>query len=113
MALPSNESRIILALEALKKNDTLSLRATAKSYSVSPATLMRRRDGKLARRDSLVNSRKLTQSEEEAIVQYILELDARSFPPRLCGVEDMANHLLRIRDAPSVGKLWAYNFVKR
>ena len=113
MALPSNESRIILALEALKKNDTLSLRAAAKSYSVSPATLMRRRDGKLARRDSPVNSRKLTQSEEEAIVQYILELDARSFPPRLCGVEDMANHLLRIRDAPSVGKLWAHNFVKR
>ena len=25
----------------------------------------------------------------------------------------MANHLLRIRDAPSVGKLWAHNFVKR
>ena len=37
----------------------------------------------------------------------------RSFPPRLCGVEDMANQLLYVRDAPPVGKLWAYNFVKR
>jgi hypothetical protein len=25
----------------------------------------------------------------------------------------MANHLLRVRDAPPVGKLWAHNFVKR
>ena len=28
-------------------------------------------------------------------------------------MEDMANRLLCIRDAPPVGKLWAYNFVKR
>ncbi|EAQ88886.1 hypothetical protein CHGG_05505 [Chaetomium globosum CBS 148.51] len=34
-------------------------------------------------------------------------------PPTLRGVEDMANHLLRERDAPPVGKLWAHNFVKR
>jgi hypothetical protein len=55
----------------------------------------------------------LTDLEEEAIVQYILELCARSFPPRLCGVEDMANQLLRARDASDVGKRWAINFVKR
>ena len=29
------------------------------------------------------------------------------------GVEDMANQLLRVRDTPPVGKLWAHNFVKR
>jgi hypothetical protein len=28
-------------------------------------------------------------------------------------VEDMANQLLRVRDASPVGKLWAHNFVKR
>jgi len=28
-------------------------------------------------------------------------------------VEDIANRLLRKRDAPPVGKRWAYNFVKR
>jgi hypothetical protein len=41
----------------------------------------------------------------EAIVQYVLELDLRSFPPRLYSVEDIANHLLHVRDAPPVGKL--------
>jgi hypothetical protein len=68
-------------------------------------TLYDRRAGRPIRRDSLVNSKKLTKSEEEAIFQYILELDARSFPPRLSGVEDIANHLLRVRDALPVGKL--------
>ena len=111
MVSPSNEARIILALEALKNGQILSLRAAAKIYNVSPATLMRRRDGKPARHDTTPKSRRLTNSEEEALVQYILELSERAFPLRLCGVEDMANQLLRVRDAPPVGKLWAHNFV--
>jgi hypothetical protein len=28
-------------------------------------------------------------------------------------VEEMANHLLRVRDSPPVGKKWASNFVQR
>ncbi|KID98255.1 transposase, partial [Metarhizium majus ARSEF 297] len=59
------------------------------------------------------NSRKLTDLEESTIIQYILDLDSRSFPPRLCGVRDMANRLLADRDAPLVGVNWASRFVKR
>ncbi|RKK17113.1 hypothetical protein BFJ66_g18036, partial [Fusarium oxysporum f. sp. cepae] len=50
---------------------------------------------------------------ESTIIQYVLDLDSRSFPPRLRDVEDMANKLLADRDAPPVGKRWASNFVKR
>ena len=99
------EARVILALEALQNDKNLSLRAAAKIYNVSRTTLAQRRDGRPTRREITPNSRKLTQSEEEAIVQYIIELIARAFPPRLRGVEDMANQLLRVRDAPPVGKL--------
>ena len=113
MPSTSKEARVILALEALQNDKKLSLRAVAKLYNVPVTTLYDRRAGRTARRDSPVNSKKLTKSEEEAIVQYVLELDARSFPPRLRSVEDMANQLLRVRDAPPVGKLWAHNFVKR
>ena len=109
----SKECRVILALDALKRDKKLSLRAAAKLYNIPAATLSDQRAGRPARRDTTPNSKKLTQSEEEAIVQYIIELDSRSFPPRLCGVEDMANQLLRVRDAPPVGQLWAYRFVKR
>ena len=76
-------------------------------------TLTRRRDGRTARRDTQPNSINLTKSEEEAIIQYVIELSTRSFPPRLSGVEEMANYLLRVRDASPVGKNWASNFIKR
>ena len=101
----SKEARVILALAALQNDRQLSLRATAKLYNVLETTLRHRRNGMPARCDSLANSKKLTQSEEEAIVQYIIELSTRAFLPRLCGVEDIANQLLHVRDASSVGKL--------
>jgi hypothetical protein len=66
-----------------------------------------------SRRDIAANSRKLTDLEERAIVQYVLDLDSRSFPPRLRYVEDMANKLLADCDASPVGKRWASNFIKR
>jgi len=102
-----------MALQALEKDKDLSLRAAAKIYNVAFKTLARRRAGTPARRDIPANSRKLTDLEEYTIVQYSTELYARAFCPRLCYVEDMANQLLRERDASPVGKLWAYNFVKR
>ena len=107
------EARVNLALEALQSNRKLSLRAAAKLYNIPFSTLRDRHAGRPVRCDTTPNSKKLTQSEEEAIVQYIIELCARAFPPRLRGVEEMANQLLRVRDAPPVGKLWAHNFVKR
>jgi hypothetical protein len=66
-----------------------------------------------SRRDWVPKSRKLSDLEEQIIVQFILDLDSRGFPPRLRGVEEMANRLLADRDAPPVGKRWASNFIKR
>tara|TARA_R110002003_G_scaffold482_2_gene20057 strand:- start:5544 stop:5672 length:129 start_codon:yes stop_codon:yes gene_type:complete len=40
---------------------------------------------------------KLLKSEEEVIVQHILDLDERGFPPCLAAVKDMADLLLRER----------------
>ena len=94
-----------MALEAIQNDEKLSLRAAAKLYKVPESTLRYQRSGKPTRRDTTPKSRRLTNSEEEAIVQYILELVTRSFPPRLYSIEDIANQLLRVRDAPPVGKL--------
>jgi helix-turn-helix, Psq domain len=113
MDLLPAESRVIMALEAIKNNEKLSVRAAAKLYNVSDRTIRHRRDGHPARRDTPANSNKLTNLEERTIIQYILELNSRSFPPRLSGVEDMANQLLRVRNEPPVGKNWASNFVRR
>lgn len=109
----NDEGQIILALQALEKDSTLSLRAAAEIYAVHYTKLSRRRRGMQSRRDIPANSRKLTDLEESVIVQYILELDSKGFPPRLSGVEDIANRLLAERDAGRVGTRWAHNSVKR
>ena len=113
MPSTSYEANVILALQALENDKNLSIRAAAKTYNVTHTILIKRHRGRPARCDIPANSKKLTELEEKTIVQYIIELSTRSFPPRLSGVEDMANNLLRARDASPVGKLWAHNFVRR
>ena len=53
----------------------------------------------------------MTKSEEDAIVRYILDLDERGFPPRIAGVEDMANLLLERRDGGRVRPNWTTRFI--
>ena len=98
------EARVILALEAIQNDKDLSIRAAAKIYDVPATTIRRRLAGRPARRDILANSRSLTDLEEQTIVQYVIELSTRAFPPRLCDVEDIANYLRHERDVPPVGK---------
>jgi len=104
MELSKKENQVILAVQAIRSNPNSSARAAAKIYSVSHATLSRRLKGMASQRDIKPKSRKLTDLEETVIVQHILDLDARAFPPRLCHVEDMVNRLLRERGASCVGK---------
>ena len=108
-----NEAQLLLALQAHQRDPKLTTRALAKICNVPRTTLRRRMDKIPSRRDIMANSRKLTFLEEDTIIQHILDLDARSFPPRLRGVEEMANRLLADRNARPVSLRWASNFVKR
>ncbi|RKK77815.1 hypothetical protein BFJ71_g16645 [Fusarium oxysporum] len=109
----NSEDNILLALQALQYDPKLKIRRAASIHKVCPKKLGCRQKGMQSRRDWIPKSRKLSDLEEQIIVQFILDLDSRGFPPRLHGVEDMANRLLADRDAPPVGKRWASNFVKR
>ncbi|EXL90010.1 hypothetical protein FOIG_16710 [Fusarium odoratissimum NRRL 54006] len=113
MSQSSNEARTLLALQALQNDPKLSTRRAAKIYEISEPRLRRRRNGIQSRRYFIPKSRKLSDLEEQIIVQFILDLDSRGFPSRLRFVEEMANSLLADRDASPVGKRWAHNFVKR
>ncbi|KAH7472031.1 hypothetical protein FOMA001_g13641 [Fusarium oxysporum f. sp. matthiolae] len=113
MPQPSNEARILLALQALQNNPKLSLRRAAKIYEVGFGTLRNRQNGIQSRDAWVPKSRRLTDLEEQIIVQFLLDLDSRGFPVRLRFVEEIANSLLADRDALPVGKRWAHNFVKR
>jgi hypothetical protein len=59
------------------------------------------------------NGKKLTKHEEGAIVERILDLDSRGFPPSKDILRDMANKLLAERDGGTVGKNWPDRFIKR
>ena len=110
---PSNEASIQLALLALQQDAKLSIKRAAQLYNVPRTTLADRRAGKPSRRDCQPNSLKLTKTEEQVLVEYILDLDSRGFPPRLAAVRDMADSLLAARSAGKVGKNWPNTFVQR
>jgi hypothetical protein len=55
-------------------------------------------------RDTIANSRKLSDLKEQKLVKYILDLDSRGFSPRISGIKEIANLLRVNRDAAPVGK---------
>jgi hypothetical protein len=113
MSKQPNEGNITLAIEAIHKDPKMSIRRAAVTYQVPRSTLQARLLGRAPTYETWNPAHILTPSEEETLVQYILDLDSRGFPPRFDGVRDMANLLLVTRHASPVGKLWPYNFVRR
>jgi hypothetical protein len=113
MTILCKESQIILAVEAIRQDKNLSRRKAAAIYNVPESTLRYRMNGRTPKPESRPAAHRLTITEEETLVQYVLDLDARGFAPHYAGVEDMANLLLAQRDAGRVGKHWAEKFVKR
>ena len=111
--LTYNEGDLQLALQAIEQDQNLSERRAADIYNVPRKTLSDRRAGKVSRRDCTPNSMKLLKTEEEVIIQHILDLDSRGFPPRLAAVKDMADSLLAARHQDPVGINWASTFVQR
>lgn len=100
----SNETQVQLALRAMQQDANLSTRRAAAIYRVTQRALRRRHD-KIPRRDCTPNTMKLTNTETEVIVQHVLKLDERGYPPRLSDAEGMANSLLAERDQLPYGHL--------
>jgi hypothetical protein len=114
--LAQKEGRIALAVQAFKKGQFSSLRATAKMYDIPEPTLRRRVKGIDARRDSIPINRKLNNTEESALIEWILSMDTRGLPVRSDSIRQMANLLLQKRSQDKtleVGQRWVYNFVQR
>ncbi|KAG6978255.1 Pogo transposable element with ZNF domain [Fusarium oxysporum f. sp. conglutinans] len=102
-----------MALQALQDDPKLSMRHAAKIYDVNRNTLSNRKKGKQARCNTISKSQNLSNLEEEAVLQYVLDQDMRGFPCQLSIVEDIANRLLADRGEQPVGKNWANNFINR
>ena len=105
MSRKSKEADILLTIQALQGPRKLSCRKAAKTFNVPKSTLRARLHGRDERATCRPNSAKFTETEEETLVQYIIDLDSRGFPPRLYSVTDIADRVLEIRDGGRVGKL--------
>lgn len=110
------EGRILLAIQAIKKQEIATITLAARTFNVPRSTLRDRISGRTERTTTRANSYKLTEIEEETLRKWILSLDDRGAAPRPATVRDTANILLEARGTipvQTVGEKWVYNFVKR
>jgi hypothetical protein len=104
--LVNQEGKILLALSDLQEGRVRSIRAAAKLYAIPRSTLQARADGRLSRVDIQPNGRKLTELEEDSLVQWVISMDERGAAPRKTTIREMANILLAARGShppPTVG----------
>lgn len=110
------EGRVLLAIEAIQKDQIASVREAARRFNVPEATLRRRLAGHTNRHDTRANNHKLTETEEYTLLQWILSMDSRGAAPSPTAVREIANILLAQRGQiplEYVGQKWAYNFTQR
>ena len=107
------EGKVILALQAFNAGQFRSLRRAAQSFNVPHQRLSDRANKTKFRQETTPNYKKLTRTEEQTIVQYILDLDSQGFAPYLCEVADIADKILAVCGGEPVGKNWAKRLVTR
>ena len=110
------EARLDLSKQAIQKKQVLSSRLAARLYNIPRSTLQDRVNGALPQATANAQKRKLSTTEEQSLVQWVLDLDRRGFPPQIIDVRQMADHLLAARGQnppPAlVGKCWASRFIQ-
>lgn len=108
------EGRLELAIQAYKRGEFQSLRATAKAYDVPRATLQTRVAGVKPKRGSIAKNRLLTPTEEEALINWVVSMDQRGMPPTAEAVRQKAGLLIAEHQQPVlIGKNWVRNFISR
>ena len=110
------EGRLLLAIQAIKKEEFTSIRKAAEIFDVPRSTLTTRLNGITYRADLRANNYKLTAYEEKSLYEWIISLDDRGAAPRPNTVREAANILLKTRGSTppiTVGKNWVENFVRR
>jgi hypothetical protein len=114
--LVEQEGRIQLAISALKKGQISSICRAAKTFDVPKSTLRGRLNGCQYRIEKRANGHRLSPTQEESLVEWILSRDLRGVLPRPSHIQEMANILLQA-DNPSgfkpIGKNWVSAFTNR
>ena len=76
------EGRILLAIQAINKQEITSIQEAANQFNVPHTTLRRRLTGCTNQHESHANNHKLTQIEEKSLLKWILSMDSHGAAPR-------------------------------
>ncbi|KAJ9298765.1 transcriptional regulator family: Helix-turn-helix [Paecilomyces variotii] len=107
------EGRLLLAIQALKENQIPSVRKAASVFNVPRSTLQSRLQGHQFRGDIPNHASKLTEAQQQSLVQWILSMDRRGASPRPTHVREMASLLVDQDSEIQLGKNWASTFIRR
>ena len=103
--MDAREHAIQSAISDLTTGLFSSQRAAAKAYSISQSTLSMQLRGVTTSSLSHQHQQRLTPQQEDFLVEWILEEDARAYPPSHARVQEMANQILHINsDDRPIGK---------
>jgi hypothetical protein len=116
-ASPQRGARSLLAAQSIKNQYIKSQRRAAFLYNVPRSTINRRLQHVPTIQAFNQQKRTLSSIEEQSLVEWILDLDRRGFPPNIIDVRRMADVLLANRGQdpppPPVGKCWVNRFIRR
>jgi hypothetical protein len=114
--LVEQEGRIQLAIQALKKSEIPSCRRAAAIFDVPESTLRGRVKGQQFQAELRGHKHRLTETQEDALIKWIISRDKRGVPPRHSHVREMAEIVLQgdSKTLPQpIGPNWVTNFIKR
>ena len=97
--ISTNEGNLLLAISAFQSHQCASISAAAATYKAPKATLARRIDGGTSREDYTPNNKRLSNIEEEVVVQNILKLDTQGLSPSIALVKEMVDSICKARGA--------------
>jgi hypothetical protein len=89
--LVEQEGRILLAIQAIKKQEISSIREASRHFEVHFSSLRNRLNGLTNRSETRPSCSKLTEIVEESLQKWILSMDSRGAPPRPSSVREMAD----------------------
>jgi hypothetical protein len=82
------------AIQAYRNGEQKSIRATAKAYNISKATLCQRLVGGITRQQLHTNQQVLSSAQEKLLCQWIHNLDMQGNAPSHDQVREMALQIL-------------------
>ena len=106
-----NEAAIQLALADLQSQEHLNYTTIAKRHNISRITLMRRHKRQTVSQQEAhsIYQKRLTNAQEEVLLQHINNLSDRGMPPTPQIVTNIVEEMVK----QPIGQHWVYRFCQR